>query len=220
MEAKIYNQKGKEVGSIKLSESIFAVPWNSDLVNQVVVSMMGNKRTPVAHSRDRSEVSGGGKKPWKQKGTGRARHGSSRSPIWIGGGVTHGPRNEKDYSRKINRKMKARALTAILSKKFELGELVFVDKFEFAAPKTKEAREVLSAIADASGNGDLKTKRKNSALIALGSKNENTEKSFSNMGNVIVDEARNIDPLRLFNTKYLIIENPSETLEFLESKLK
>ena len=124
METKIYNQKGKEAGKITLPEEVFGLPWNADLVHQVVTSMLGNARTPVAHTKIRGEVRGGGKKPWKQKGTGRARHGSTRSPIWVGGGVTHGPRNDKIYARKINRKMKAKALYTILSKKAKDGEIL------------------------------------------------------------------------------------------------
>src|SRR3954467_5139183 len=109
MESTVYNQKGKEVGKIQLAEQIFGLKWNADLVHQVVTSMESSARTNVAHTKNRGEVSGGGKKPWQQKGTGRARHGSIRSPIWVGGGVTHGPRKDKDYDRKINKKMKAKA---------------------------------------------------------------------------------------------------------------
>jgi large subunit ribosomal protein L4 len=119
METKIYNTKGKEAGSVKLPEG-FRYTLECRLVHQVVVSMMSNARTPVAHTKTRGEVRGGGKKPWQQKGLGRARHGSIRSPIWVGGGVAHGPRNDKNFSRKINRKMKAKLLR-ILSKKFKDG---------------------------------------------------------------------------------------------------
>src|SRR3990167_1261513 len=106
MESTLYNIQAKETGKIEIPESIFGVPWNADLVHQVVVSMQGNARPNVADTKGRGEVRGGGKKPWKQKGTGRARHGSSRSPIWKGGGVTHGPTNERNYDRKISKKMR------------------------------------------------------------------------------------------------------------------
>src|SRR3989338_10320201 len=107
MEGTIYNQKGKESGKISLPEAVFGLKWNADLVHQVVVSMESSARTPVAHAKNRGDVRGGGKKPWRQKGTGRARHVSIRSPIWVGGGVAHGPRSEKNYARKINRKQKS-----------------------------------------------------------------------------------------------------------------
>ena len=95
MNADIYSISGTKTGSIALPEDIFAVRWNADLVKQVTDSMLSSTRTPIAHTKNRAEVRGGGKKPWQQKGTGRARHGSIRSPIWVGGGVTHGPRNDK-----------------------------------------------------------------------------------------------------------------------------
>ena len=219
MEATIYNQKGVSAGKLTLPESVFGLPWNADLVHQVVTSMMSSARTPVAHTKNRGDVSGGGKKPWQQKGTGRARHGSTRSPIWIGGGVTHGPRNDKNYDRKVNKKMKAKALYAILSRKYKDGQILFIDDISFAKPKTKEAKEFLSALSKISGYSTLLSKKNNSAILAFSKKNIATEKSFHNFGSVLVDEVRNLNPLDLLNYKYLIIENPEKSLAQISSKL-
>ena len=220
MEAIVYNQKGKESGKVNLPESVFGLKWNADLVHQVVTSMESNSRTPVAHTKDRGDVSGGGKKPWKQKGTGRARHGSTRSPIWVGGGAAHGPRNEKDYSRKVNKKMKAKALYTVLSSKFKEGKILFVDSFSFGKPQTKEAVSVLKNLSVVDGFSTLTTKRRNSAIVALSATNDNSKKSFSNISNILTEEVRNINPVDLLNYKYIIIENPEASLEFISSKLK
>ena len=219
MEATVYDQKGKESGKVTLPKSVFGLPWNADLVHQVVVSQQANARTPIAHTKDRSEVRGGGKKPWKQKGTGRARHGSRRSPIWIGGGVTFGPRNEKDYSKKINKKMRAKALYMVLSKKLKDGEILFVDTLSFSEPKTVQAKKVLSAFGTVPGYESLTTKKKNAALLALDSHDENTAKSFRNFSNVLVEEVRNLNPVTALTYKYLIITKPSDAVLFFESKL-
>ncbi len=218
METKIYNQKGKETGKINLPEEVFGLSWNADLVHEVVTSLLSSARTPVAHTKTRSEVSGTGKKPWQQKGTGRARHGSRRSPIWVGGGVAHGPRNDKNYDRKINRKVKAKALATVLSAKYKDGEIIFVDSLSFDAPKTKDAKEVLSNLSKA-GFEKLLTKKKNSAVVALAKKNRNTEKSFSNMKNVSVTEARNLTVLDILSSKYLVIENAEAALKTLVDRI-
>ncbi len=215
MEAKVYSQTGKETGKVSLPESVFGVRWNADLVKQVADSLMSNKRKPVAHAKDRSEVSGGGKKPWRQKGTGRARHGSTRSPIWVKGGVAHGPRNEKNFERTVTKKMKAKTLHTLLSRKLADGEILFVDSLAFSEAKTREAVKALGALSSVKGFDNLLSKRKNSAVIALGSKNRETERAFSNLGNLEVLEARNLDPLSLLEYKYLVIENPKEALEAL-----
>lgn len=219
LEAVVYNQKGKESGSIELPENVFGLKWNADLVHQVVVSMESIARTPVAHTKNRGDVSGGGKKPWQQKGTGRARHGSTRSPIWVGGGVTHGPRNDKSYDKKINKKMKAKALYTILSAKFKEGKILFVEDMSMKAIKTSEAKNTLSALSKISGFNDLLGKKKNSAYIALSKKDATTEKSFNNFGNLIVDEIRNINPVNLMKYKYIVISNPTEGLKQITEKL-
>ena len=219
MEATIYNAKGASAGKLNLSEKAFGLSWNADLVHQVMVSMMSNARQPIAHTKTRGEVRGGGKKPWRQKGTGRARHGSTRSPLWVGGGIAHGPRNDKNYARKVNKTMKAKAFFTVLSKKWSDGEVIFVDSLSFAAPKTAEAKSVLVNLSKTKGFETLSTKRKNAAFIALGSKDMNTEKSFRNIGSVVVDEARNLNMLDLLNSKFVVIENPAESIKVLEAKL-
>ena len=220
MNSNIYNTQGKEVGKVTLPAEIFDLPWNADLVHQVIASMVTDKRTPVAHTKNRGEVSGGGKKPWKQKGTGQARHGSIRSPIWRGGGVSFGPRNERNFSRKINKKMKAKALYTILSQKMRDGEVLFVDGFSFTAPKTKDARKVLTSLAGIDGYTKLGTKRKNAACIATATHNVAAFKSFSNFGNIKLDEMRNLNPVDLMTYKYVLIENPETSLEVLKNKMK
>ncbi|MFZ2621170.1 MAG: 50S ribosomal protein L4 [Minisyncoccia bacterium] len=219
LEATVYNQEGKESGKIKIPENVFGLRWNADLVHQVVVSMESGARTNVAHTKNRGEVSGGGKKPWQQKGTGRARHGSTRSPIWRHGGVTHGPRNDKSYEKKINKKMKAKALYTILSAKYKKGEVMFVDDISLRVIKTKNALGVLSNLSKVKGFNDLLSKRKNSAYINLASKDITTEKSFRNFGNLEVDEIRNMNPLDLMKYKYVIISDGVKGLPQISEKL-
>ena len=219
MEATLYNQKGTSAGKISLPEAVFGLKWNADLVHEVVRLMNSNSRTNVAHTKTRGEVSGGGKKPWKQKGTGRARHGSSRSPIWVGGGVAHGPRNTQNYSRKINKQVKTKALFTILSKKFNEGQIIFVDSISFDAPKAKDAKSVIAALAAIKGYEKLATKKTNAAIIALDKKTESVTKSFRNFGNVSVEEFRNINPVSILNATYLIIANPEVSLQALTSKV-
>ena len=215
MDTKIFSQEGKETGKMNLPESVFAVNWNADLVHEVVVSMQSNARAGTAHTKDRSEVRGGGRKPWKQKGTGRARHGSRRSPIWSGGGVTFGPRSEKDYSKKINKNVKAKALAITLSKKFADGELVLVDSLSFEQPKTATAKTLVTALAKGTGIKELITKRKNAALVVLGSRDENIEKSFANFGNMEVMQAKDISIVDLLTYKYVVVINPDVSMETL-----
>ncbi len=220
LKATSYDMAGKSAGDINLSEMIFGQNWNADLVHQVVTSMMTDARHPYAHTKTRGEVRGGGKKPWQQKGTGRARHGSSRSPIWVGGGVSGGPRNDKNFDRKVNKKMKAKALYVILSKKFRDGEILFVDALDVKEPKTASAVKVVSNLAKVSGFDMLLSRRTNSALVVVPEINDNVKRSFKNFSNMEVAETRNMNPLALLKYKYLVLSHPAQSSEMLEAKMK
>ncbi len=220
METQIYNQKAKSVGTLTLPESIFGLKPNADLVHQVVTAMQANARTPVAHTKTRGEVRGGGKKPWKQKGTGRARHGSSRSPIWVGGGITHGPRNDKSYEQKINKKMRAKALFTVLSEKYRRGQILFVEELSLKAIKTKDASEVLKTFATIKGFEKMYGGKKPNTFITVPAKGETVKKSFANIPTVVVDEVRNLNPVDVLAHKYLIITQPTESIAFLGGKIE
>lgn len=218
MKSTIYTREGTANGEVTLPESVFGVAWNADLVHEVVVGMQANARESIAHTKDRSEVRGGGRKPWKQKGTGRARHGSRRSPIWTGGGVTFGPRSEKDYSVKINKKVKAKAFATVMSKKLADNEMIFVDSLIMDEPKAKDAKAVIAALAKGTGFNTLATKRKNAALVVLSDRSLATEKSFRNFGNVEVAQAKDINPVDLLTYKYVVVANPSEAVEIFQTR--
>jgi len=219
MNAKVYSQDGKQTGDVTLPESVFGVAWNPDLVHEVVVGMQANARQGTAHTKDRSEVRGGGRKPWRQKGTGRARHGSRRSPIWTGGGVTFGPRNEKDHSVKINKKVRQKALASVLSKKLADAEMLFVDSLAMAEPKTKDAKAALTALAKGAEQELLATKRKNAALVVLAERNLATEKSFRNFGNLEVKSAKDVNPVDLLTYKYVVVADAPSSVEILEQRI-
>lgn len=216
METKIYNIEGKDAGKVTLPENIFGLPWNADLVHQVVVAMQANARQSNAHTKDRGEVRGGGRKPWQQKGTGRARHGSSRSPIWRGGGVTHGPRNDKNYSVKVNRSMRQKALLVALSRKYKDGEVIFVDQIDMKAPKTAAAKAMLVGLSKSFSGLN---KRKNAAYVALPARNEHALKSFANLGHVSAGSVADLNPVSVLSAKYLVIADPKAAIETLGKKL-
>lgn len=219
METTVFTQAGKEQGKVTLPSSVFGVAWNPDLVHEVVVGMQSNARSGNAHTKDRGEVQATTKKPWRQKGTGRARHGSRVSPIWTGGGVAHGPRNSKDYSKKINKKARAKALASTLSKKFADGEMIFVDTLTFDAPKTADAKATVVALAKGSGVEALATKRQNAALVVLSARDENTERSFRNFGNMEVKQVKDINPVDLLTYKYVVVANPTDAIASLEARV-
>jgi len=216
--ADVYTSGGKKSGSVTLPESVFGLPWNGSLIQQVVTGMQANARTPVAHVKTRGEVRGGGKKPWKQKGTGRARHGSIRSPLWVGGGVTHGPRNDKDYSKKINRKMRVKALYTALSEKLRDGKILFVDELSFAAPKTAEAKKIVAALSGVKGFENLGAKSKNSALIVFAAKDMAAAKSFRNFGNVSTVEVKDMNPVSVLQHQYVVLAGPEESCKVLSAR--
>ncbi len=216
MDATLYNIKGEKAGKVEIPANIFGLSWNADLVHQVVVGMQANARMGNAHTKGSGDVRGGGKKPWAQKGTGRARHGSSRSPIWKGGGVSHGPRNTTIFAKSISQQMRQKALLVVLSRKFKDGEIVFVDSLEMSEPKAKNAKVVLSALSKEFAI--LGTKKSNAALIAIPSAHKPTMKSFANFGNVEMVEVRNINPVSVLSAKYLVISDPAAAFEILGKK--
>lgn len=218
METKIYNQKGVEAGKIELPAKVFGAKWRADLVHQVVEGMRSNKRAGTADTKGRGEVRGGGRKPWKQKGTGRARHGSSRSPIWVGGGVTHGPLAEKNYKRTITKSMRAQALFSVLSKKFKDKEILFVDSLGLSDIKTKNAKEVMKSLAKTSKWKIIENAKKPKILVALSGRNEKIEKSFRNLPQLEIVFLKNLNPLDVLNYRYLLIENPADSVKFLEAR--
>ena len=219
MKATIFSQEGKSAGDVTLPESVFGVAWNRDLVHEVVTGMQANAREGNAHTKDRSEKRGGGAKPWRQKGTGRARHGSRRSPIWVGGGVTFGPRSEKDYSVKINKKARAKAFASTLSKKLADNEVIFVDSMSMEEPKTAAAKTMIAAIAKGSDHADLETKRNNAAIVVLSERNLATEKSFRNFGNIEVTQAKDVNPVELLTYKYVVVVDPKTAIETFEHRV-
>ncbi len=168
----VYNMLGEQVGEIELSDNIFGIEVNQHVVYEVVKNQLANKRQGTQSTKTRAEVRGGGRKPWKQKGTGRARQGSTRAPHFTGGGVTFGPK-PRDYSYKVPKKIRRLALKSALTSKVLNNEIIVIDEINFETPKTKDMANFLSKI-----NADKK------ALIVMGEKNTNVIKSASNIPNV------------------------------------
>lgn len=200
LKIKVYNQAGEAVKDLELAAKIFGVKPNNELLHQAVVTQMANARQVLAHTKDRSEVSGGGKKPWKQKGTGRARVGSSRSPIWIGGGVTFGPTKDRNFKKKINQKMKQKALFMALSDKVLTDSLVVLENLEFSEYKTKKFNTLLTGLE----KNILKTTRRD-ILVVNEAKEEKAKYSGRNLKGVKVINLENINLVDLLNYKNLLL---------------
>ena len=204
MKVPVYNQKGEKLKEVLLPKEIFEVPMNSDLVHQAVVSQMANRRRIIAHTKNRGEVSGGGKKPWAQKGLGRARQGSTRSPIWRHGGVVFGPRKEKVFKKKIPKKMKRKALFMVLSAKVKNNLLELVDKLELEKAKTKLIAEIFKKLPS----------RDEGTLIALPVLEKNIILAARNLPKVQIIQAKDLNALDLLSFKYLIL--PKESLKIIK----
>jgi len=143
MIADVYNKEHKKVGTTELPKVVFETKWNQALVHRAIIAQLANRRRPIAHTKDRSEVRGGGKKPYAQKHTGQSRAGSKRSPLWSGGGTTFGPRNERDFSQKINKKMRRIALWSLIAEKQRVGDVSIIDTLELKEQKTKLVADII-----------------------------------------------------------------------------
>ncbi len=205
MKAEVFNIKGEKVNTAELPKSIFEAEIKPDLMHQAYLRQLANARLGTHKTKTRSEVAGGGRKPWRQKGTGRARHGSIRSPIWVGGGAAHKPQ-PRDYSQRMPRKMRRAALRSALSVKAGDKQITVVDELSMAEPKTREMTEILKALA-----GD------ESALILLPAKSENVEKSVRNIPKAKVLHASYVNVRDLLHYDRLIM--PIGSIEVLQKYL-
>ena len=189
----VYNMEGQEVGTIELNDAVFGVDVNEHLIHMAVVQQLANNRQGTQKAKTRGEVSGGGKKPWRQKGTGHARQGSTRSPQWTGGGVVFAP-VPRDYSFKINKKEKQAAIRSALTDRVQQSKVVVVDELKMDAVKTKEFVKVL---------GNLKVDGK--ALVVMGETDKNVVLSARNIPAVKTTEAATINVYDVMNAQTVIL---------------
>lgn len=205
-ELSVYNNSGNEVEKVNLNKEIFEEKINEHVVHEAVTAQLAAKRQGNASTKGRSEVRGGGRKPWRQKGTGRARHGSIRSPLWVGGGITFGPK-PRSYKKKINKKTKKLAIRSVLTAKADAGELLIIDKLSFDKPKTKNAVELLN-------NLNLNDKK---VLIVLPEKDKNTYLSIRNIAKAKTMVLEGLNVYDLLNNDMVVIPQPA--LDKLEEVL-
>ena len=219
LKIKIYNEKAEAVGEMNLAPGVFAVKPNESLIHQAAVTQQANERQVLAHTKDRSEVRGGGRKPWRQKGTGRARAGSIRSPLWIGGGVTFGPTKERNFKKKINKKMKQKAIFMVLSDRLAAKSLAVLDRLEMEKFRTKKFDEILKNIEDKvlkvfekKAENDKQNKEekkarklKRSILVVNDKKDERVKYSGRNLSGVKIINLDNINIVDLLKYRNLIL---------------
>lgn len=189
----VYNIDGKKVSDIELNESIFGIKPNEAIVHSVLVNYMANQRQGTGNTKTRAEKRGGGKKPWKQKGTGRARAGSTRSPLWVGGGIALGPK-PRDFSYTLNKKERRLAIKSVLSSKVLENNLVIVDKLAFDEIKTKQMVNTLE---------NLKIEDK--TLVVMPEPNQNVQRSSKNIPNVKTSLVNTINVYDLVKFKKLVL---------------
>jgi large subunit ribosomal protein L4 len=198
MKVQVFNQKHEAVGEVTLPKEIFDASWKADLVHQVVKAQLANRRTPVAHAKGRSEVRGGGRKPYAQKHTGRSRQGSTRSPVWIGGGKAHGPHKDRDYTQKINKKMRVAALRSLLSQKLRDSELQIIDTLELKNLKTKQAAEIRKNFA-----------AKGSMLFIASKESAAFSRAARNLPKVKIALVADLNVYDCAAFKYIVLEQPA-----------
>ncbi len=214
MKTDLYNFQGEKIGEIDLPEEIFAMEFKPELVHQVMRWQILNNYFPWAHTKTRAEVRGGGRKPWRQKGTGRARHGSTRSPLWKGGGVTFGPRKEEIKQIKINKKMRRKAILMTLAEKLRQNLLKVIDKVEPKEFKTKEFEKFFSQFLK-----PRKTKKKReTGLLVIEENKPEVFRSVRNLPYADAIEARNLNLLELLNHKYVFLTKDS--IEVIKNTFK
>lgn len=205
LEVDVYNSKGQKEGKISLNPEVFGQKINWDLLHQATLAYAANKRLVQASTKTRGQVRGGGRKPWRQKGTGRARAGSSRSPIWQGGGVVFGPTSDQNYKKKIPQAIKNQAVTIALSAKVSKKRFLVLDKLSINQPKTKELTTVLT-----------KLPIEGSALLILPAKDEKIIRAARNIPYLETLPVSNINAYNLLRFNYLIIL--SDAIKLLENK--
>lgn len=196
---KVYNLSGKEVETLELNPEFFGLPVNEELVLQALHVLRTNSREALAHTKTRTNVRGGGKKPWKQKGTGRARAGSIRSPLWIGGGIIFGPLKERNYSLNINKKMKRKALLMALSDKIASAQVIIVDELNLSAPKTKVMLDAMKNLKIEGG----------SVLMGMAKKTEAVSRASANIQKFILTQADSLNIEDVLGAKYLVLDKAS-----------
>ena len=211
VKTKIYNLEGKAFAEKKLKDEIFSLKINPKIVTQVVNSQLCNRRQAIAHTKTRSEVRGGGRKPFRQKGTGKARAGSSRSPIWIGGGITFGPRKIRNFHKRLPQKIRKAALKMALSQKINDKKLIVLKEFELAKPSTKLAEQFLQKLPIEEG----------SILVILPKMNVNLELALANLPYLKTIQTENINIIDLLKYDYLItnVEGIEKMEKVLSGKL-